>query len=386
MGYPRPDGRVGVRNHTLILPTVICAEHVAHKIAQSVPGTVTFSHPYGCQYDFDDNQRCSDVFAAFASHPNVGAVIVVSLGCETIKADDVAQAAALAGKKVELLSIQATSGSRDAIEKGAALARKFVRHCSRHPRELCSLEDLIVGVECGSSDGFSGLSANPSVGFASDVVVRAGGSVILSETSECVGAEEVMAGRAADDKVGEDLLAAVALADCQLAATGVGDASRVSTLSPGNMASGLSTIEEKSLGCILKAGSTKFVEVLQYAQRPTRKGLVLMDTPGFDVESDTGMVAGGAQIVVFTTGGGSPVGCPIAPVIKVCSNPKTAKRASGDIDVNAGTIIEGLDTIEEVGGAIFRRILHVAAGKLTCAEESGHCEFAITQPSSLRLS
>lgn len=385
LGYRRPDGRVGVRNHTLILPTVVCSTHVAQRIAQSVPGTVTFYHPYGCQYDFEDNQRATDVFAAFASHPNVGAALVVSLGCETVKVDEVAEAAARAGKAVEVLVIQNTRGTGAAIEEGIAIAEKLVSHCGGQERQPCALSELTVATECGSSDGFSGLSANPAVGFASDLLVKAGGSVILSETHECVGAEQLMAARTPDEEVREALLALVALGERQLAATGLGDASHIATLAPGNIASGLSTIEEKSLGCVHKGGTTDFVEVVQYGQRPTWKGLVLMDTPGFDIESDTGMVAGGAQIIVFTTGRGTPVGCPIAPVIKVCSNSPTFRRASGDIDINAGTIIDGLQTIEEVGRAIFGEILSVASGKLTAAENWGHNEFGITMPSSQRV-
>ena len=385
LGYPRPDGRVGVRNHALILPTVVCSSHVSQRIAQSVPGTATLYHPYGCQYDFEDNQRVTDVFAAFASHPNVGAALIVSLGCETVKVDEVAEAAAQAGKAVDILDIQSMKGTQAAIEEGTALAERLLSHCSAQSREPCSLAELTIATECGSSDGFSGLSANPAVGVASDLIIRAGGSVILSETHECVGAEELIAARARDDDVREALLATIALGERQLAATGVGDASRVATLAPGNIASGLSTIEEKSLGCIHKAGTSDFVEVVQYGQKPTRKGLVLMDTPGFDVESVAGMVAGGAQMVVFTTGRGTPVGCPIAPVIKVCSNSQTFQRASDDIDINAGTIIDGEQTIDQVGQAIFGEIVAVASGKMTSAEKWGHNEFGITMPSSVRL-
>jgi len=385
LGYRRPDGRVGVRNHVLILPTVVCSAHVAQRIALAVPGTATFYHAYGCQYDFEDNQRVTEVFADFAGHPNVGAALIVSLGCETVKVDQVAEAAARAGKAVQVITIQSKKGTQAAIAEGIGWANKFLACCAAQERETCSLEDLILATECGSSDGFSGLSANPAVGFASDLIIRNGGSVILSETSECVGAEQLMAARTPNVNVRKALLAAVNLADRHLAATGLGDPSHVSTLAPGNIASGLSTIEEKSLGCIHKAGTTNFVEALDYGRRPTKKGLIFMDTPGFDVESITGMVAGGAQVVVFTTGGGSPVGCPIAPVIKVSSNSQTFERASGDIDINAGAIIDGLKSIEQVGNEILAEILAVASGKLTASESSSHSEFAITQPSSGRL-
>jgi altronate dehydratase large subunit len=385
LGYRRPDGRVGVRNHTLILPTVVCSTYVAQRIAQSVPGTVSFYHPYGCQYDFEDNQRSTEIFSAFASHPNVGAALIVSLGCETVEIDRISEAAAVAGKPVEVITIQSTNGTQAAVEKGGQAARKFLAHCAKQARELCPLSEITLATECGSSDGFSGLSANPAVGFAADLVVQAGGSVILSETHECVGAEQLMADRCANESVAKTLLATIAVGERQLAATGLGDASHISTLAPGNIASGLSTIEEKSLGCVHKGGTTNFVEVVQYGQKPTKKGLTLMDTPGFDIESVTALVAGGAQVVAFTTGRGSPTGCPIAPVIKVCSNSETFQRAVGDMDVNAGTIIDGLHSIDEVGKEILQEILAVASGKLTSAENWGHNEFAITMPSSVRL-
>jgi altronate dehydratase large subunit len=235
---------------------------------------------------------------------------------------------------------------------------------------------LIVGVECGGSDAWSGITANPAVGAASDLVVQAGGTVILSEITEFIGAEHLVAARAINPQVGQQIIKAVL--DREQDAGRMGVDMRGSQPTPGNMAGGLTTIEEKSLGAILKGGGTLVREFVPYARRPTQRRLVAMDTPGNDVESVTAMVAGGAQVVVFTTGRGSPTGCPIAPVIKVASNSAMFLRLRDDMDVDAGTILSAGEPVASVGQRIFDEIVAVAGGKSTAAEAWGHKEFAIS--------
>ncbi|HOQ27631.1 MAG TPA: UxaA family hydrolase, partial [Armatimonadota bacterium] len=237
------------------------------------------------------------------------------------------------------------------------------------------VEELILAVECGASDAFSGLSANPAVGAAADLLVEAGGTVILSETSEIIGAEQVLARRCVDAETRERLLNIVeqqesAFRSFEEHAGGV-------YIAPGNIAGGLTTLEEKSLGCIRKGGTTPVREVVAFGERPSRRGLVVMDTPGHDVASMIGMVAGGAQVICFTTGRGTPTGCPVAPVIKVCSNTETSRHMADNIDLDAGTILSGEESIEDVGRRIFERVLAVANGERTCSELLGHAEFMI---------
>jgi len=323
------------------------------------------------------------VFGGFGSHPNVGAVLLIRLGCETTNAEAIAEQIAGSGKPVEVLTIQEDGGTYRTAEKGIRIARKFVHELAQLEREPCPVGELMIATECGGSDASSGISANPATGAASDRIVQEGGTVILSETSEIVGAEEILAERAVDDRVRADLLRIVARAERSLAFS-VPEADGV-YVSPGNMEGGLTTIEEKSLGCIHKAGTSSLVEVVDYAVRPTKKGLIVMDTPGYDVRSITGMIAGGTQIAVFTTGRGTPTGCPIAPVIKVCTNTATYKKMPDDIDLNAGTILEGQESIRDVGERIFDLVLRVASGALTKGEQWSTQEFAIASTSVMEV-
>lgn len=378
-GYRRPDGSVGIRNHVLVLPTVICANRVALRIGEMVPGVVAIPHVHGCDFDAERSARSDRTFIGFGRHPNVGAVLLVSLGCETADGECLASQIGEAGKPVELIRIQEDGGTYRTAEKGADLVRRLQAELNRMEREPFPLSELIVATECGGSDAHSGLSGNPAVGAASDRIVEEGGTVILSETSEIVGAEEVLARRAINEEVRADLLRVVERAERDLAFS-VPEADGV-YITPGNIEGGLTTIEEKSLGCIYKAGSSKLVEVVEYAVRPRRKGLVVMDTPGYDVASITGMIAGGAQIAVFTTGRGTPTGCPIAPVLKVATNSTTYHKMEDDLDLNAGTILEGTESIAQVGARIFEALVHVASGEKTKSERWGYGEFAIAYTS-----
>ncbi len=374
MGYRRPDGRVGVRNHVLVLATVHCANTVVERIGQVVPGTVAIPHVYGCSQLGDDLAQSKRVLEAYATHPNVGAVLLIGLGCETMPTVEMAEALAAQGRIVWRLTIQEEGGSRATFDKGVGIARELLQEVSNARREPIPLSELIVATECGGSDAWSGVTANPAVGVASDLIVAAGGTVLLSETPEFIGAEHLLAARAASPEVARQIMEIVTRREEAVKRMGVD--MRGANPAPGNIAGGLTTIEEKSLGTIAKGGSTSVQEVIGYGHRPTRRGLVIMDTPGNDLESVTAMVAGGAQIVVFTTGRGSPTGNPIAPVIKVATNTPMYRRLKDDMDINAGTVLEG-ESIVDVGRRIFQEIIEVANGKETAAEAWGHHEFAI---------
>ena len=340
-----------------------------------MPGAVAINHQHGCAQLGADEEQTKRTLVGVAQNPNVGAVIVVGLGCETNKAQEVA--AAITGKPVAVVIIQECGGTIKAIARGTELARAFGQQLSELQRESCNLSEIVVALECGGSDTTSGVAANPAVGLVSDRLVQAGATVILSETSELIGAEHLLAQRAASPEVGERLLKFVS--DMEKGTASMGVDIRGANPTPGNIVGGLSTIEEKSLGCVYKAGSSKLMEAIDYAERPSRSGLVVMNTPGHDIESISGMVAGGAQIVIFTTGRGTPTGCPVAPVIKVTGNPQTYANMGADIDVNAGTIMTGEQTLPEVAAVLWQELLACLAGKQTKAEILGYSDFAINR-------
>ncbi len=374
LGYRRHDGRAGTRNHVLILPTVQCANGAVRRIGQLVPDVVPLPHVYGCSQLGADLEQTTRTLAGFASHPNVAAVLLVGLGCESLDTAGLAARLAGDGVNVRLLNIQDEGGAARTAERGAAIAADLLAGAQRLQRTPIPLGELMVGLECGGSDAWSGITANPALGIASDLLVAAGGSVILSETTEFIGAEHLLAARAAPDQA-RRILEAVDRGEDLARRMGVD--MRGAQPSPGNIAGGLTTIEEKSLGAITKGGHAPVQELVDYACRPTRRGLVLMDTPGNDPESVTGMVAGGAQVVAFTTGRGTPAGCPIAPVIKLATNTALARRMADDIDLDAGTIISAGESLADVGARIFAEIIAVASGKDTAAERWGYAEFSI---------
>jgi len=377
MGYRRPDGTVGIRNHILILPTVSCANTTVGRIGRLVEDAVVIAHPYGCSQLGADLEQTKRVLLGFATHPNVAAVVLVSLGCETMPVQEIREQVVGRGKPVQHLVVQEEGGTNRTVEKAVLWAKARVQQARLQPREPVFLHELIIGTECGGSDSFSGLTANPALGLASDMFVGHGSTVILSETSEFIGAEHLLANRAANDVVAESIRRIVAQRERQAALAGVD--LRGAQPTPGNMAGGLTTIEEKSLGAIRKGGTSPILEVVPYAFQPSQSGLVIMDTPGYDPASVTAMVAGGAQVVVFTTGRGSPAGSPIAPVIKVSSNSNAYRRLEEHIDVDCGGILEGRETIASMGRRIFREVINVANGARTKAETSRHEDFAIAR-------
>jgi altronate dehydratase large subunit len=323
-----------------------------------------------------DYEQMLRTLVGLADNPNVGAVLIVALGCEGIQAQTVQQRLAGSGKPVSTVVIQENGGTLGTAEVGVRTAFEMARALSQQRRVPCDMTDLVLGLECGGSDPTSGIASNPVVGVASDMLLAEGGTSILSETTELIGAEHILARRAKNDHVAQRLYEIVARTESR--AVEAGTDLRGSQPTPGNIAGGLTTIEEKSLGCIYKAGSAPVQGVLEYAEAvPRGGGMYVMDTPGQDIDSITGMVAGGAQLVVFTTGRGTPTGNPIAPVIKVTGNTKTYQKMIDNIDLNAGRVIDDSVSVDHVGRELFAEILDVANGKLTKAESLGHREFGI---------
>lgn len=374
-GYRRPDGKVGVRNHVLILPTITCATQAAKQITELVQATVSFIHQHGCAQVGIDYDQTFRTYVGMGLNPNVYGVVVLGLGCETHQARSVAGDIAKSGKPVVTVSIQDHGGTLQAIAEGAKVAAKMVQDASAIMREECDISELIIGTECGGSDACSGLSANPAVGAVSDMIVDKGGTAILAETTELIGAEHLLAQRAVDDQVAKRVYEVIGAMENRSIQMGVDI--RTGNPSPGNIKGGLSSLEEKSLGAAYKAGSRPLQELIDYAEAPTKKGLVWMDTPGHDIEQLTGMVAGGAQVVLFTTGRGTPTGSPIAPTIKISTNTSIFEKMGENIDLNAGTIIEGKESVDEVGSRIFTEISQVSSGKLTKAEILKQHDFGI---------
>jgi len=377
-GYRRPDGTVGVRNHVAVIPVSVTASSLAERIAADAgDGVVATPHGMGSNQPGPARAQTRRVLRGVGRNPNVGAALIVALGTEAIDADDVADAVADAGRPVETLHIREVGGTAAAIERGTDLADSLRADADDARRESADASELIFGVECGGSDATSGIAANPAVGAACDRLVEAGGTASFSETPEFIGAEHILADRCVDEETRERLLQRVEEREDMARQMGVD--LRGAQPTPGNQEGGLTTIEEKSLGAIAKGGTTPVRGMVDYAEPlPTGGGLVLMDTPGYDVESVVGKVAGGAQIVAFTTGRGSTTGNPIAPVIKVTGNPKTWDRMANNIDVNASTVMEG-ESLSAIGERIYRTLLDVADGRRTEAERRGLTEFAINE-------
>ncbi|WP_024821539.1 MULTISPECIES: UxaA family hydrolase [Aminobacterium] len=373
-GYMRKNGTVGIRNHILVLPLVVCANSVVEEMGRRYPDAITVPHPYGCTFDPSSNKEITDIFVGLGRNPNFGAVLLVSLGCETIKLHEVYEGIRLSGKPVGVVSIQKEGGTGRAIEKADAIVREFMALLEKDVKVDVPLSSLIVGTECGASDSYSGLSANPVVGHACDHFVDSGATVFLTEVTEFLGAEDILAQRCVSAKVAENLMEYVRETEGFMAQVGH---SEIADIAPGNIAGGLSTLEEKSLGCIRKGGTRPIQEVVPHGGCPRGRGLVVMDAPGHDVESMVAMAAGGANLIFFTTGRGTPTGCPGVPVIKVSSNTTTYNNMRDNIDFNAGPVIDAGKSISELGNDLFNLAVAVANGTQTCSERWRCREFAI---------
>ncbi len=376
MGYKRSDGSVGVRNHVLILPGCACASETCRTVAAQVKGTKNVIINVGCsdvQANTDMTQR---VLTGFALNPNVYGVVVIGLGCETVGHKELAaKIRQLTDKPVVSFGIQEEGGTVETAALAVRAARKMVEEASKVKRVPCPVSDLFVAIECGGSDATSGIASNPAVGNMADRIVDMGGTTMMSETVEFIGAEHVLARRGATDEIHDQIIRICEDYEKHLALAG--QDCRTGQPTPGNKVGGLSTIEEKSLGCIHKGGTRPVVEVLAEAERPTKKGSLIMDTPGYDISSVTSMVAGGATVVVFTTGRGTPTGHALAPVIKVTGNPTTAERMKDNMDIDVSKILVGEETINEAGKRILDEVLEVASGKVTKAEALGFSDIAV---------
>jgi altronate hydrolase len=391
-GIRRPDGRVATRNYIGILTSVNCSAHVASVVADAfkrnpytghdpladypnVDGVVALTHKTGCGMTMGEPLvLLRRTLGGFARHVNFASVIVMGLGCEVNQIGGLMEEQRLAGR-LRTMDIQDMGGSRKTVAAGIDFVREALQEANKVHRETVPASELTIALQCGGSDGYSGVSANPALGAASDLVVRHGGTVILSETPETYGAEHLLTRRASSRGVGEKLVGLMRWWEEYTKREG---AEMNANPSPGNKAGGLTTILEKSLGAMAKCGSTNLVEVLHYAEQVTKKGFVFMDTPGYDPVAATGQVAGGANLVCFTTGRGSVFGCKPAPSIKLATNTPMYTRMEDDMDVNCGTILDGDETVQQCGQRIFDLILRVASGERTKSEsfDFGAAEFA----------
>jgi altronate hydrolase len=376
-GYRRGDGRVGTRNEIWILPTVGCVARTASRIAAiaharhagAVDGVHAFAHPFGCSQLGDDLAATRSVLAALACHPNAGGVLLVGLGCESNQLDRLLDEIprALRGR-VRALRAQSAG---DEIEDGLALVDALVATASLARRQEVGLGELVLGLKCGGSDGFSGLTANPLVGRMADRVTGAGGTAILSEIPEIFGAERLLMARARDRAVFEAIVGVVNDFKRYFLAHGEPVSENPS---PGNVAGGITTLEEKSLGAVQKGGQGRVEDVLRYGQRVRRRGLSLLEAPGNDAVSSTALAAAGATMILFTTGRGTPLGFPV-PTVKIASNSDLAARKRGWIDFDAGAVLQ--DGLEPVADRLAQRIAAIASGEETAAERNGEREIAI---------
>lgn len=377
MAYERPNGDIGIRNHLLIIPTVICSNQVCSRIMQMVPETVAIPHQHGCSQIGADKDRTFDVLAGTGKNPNVGGVIIISLGCEVVDPKALAEEIRKTGKPVEFFDIQSVGGSVKAITHGIELAKKMKAELDKEQKVPVPVSKLKIGVKCGGSDATSGLASNPALGAAADSLIAVGGGIVIGETTEIIGAEHVLAERCATEETKEQLYHIVDRFEKEVDRMGAD--MRGGNPSPGNIAGGLSTIEEKSLGCISKCGTAPIKGVIEYAEDIPEGGLYFMDSPGNDIECVSGMAAGGAHIVCFTTGRGTPTGSAVIPVIKITGNKKMFELMEDNMDVDVSEILSGTLSLQQGGDRIWQEILEVAEGKLTKAEILGHQEFSINR-------
>jgi altronate hydrolase len=387
LGIRRGDGRIATRNYIGVLTSVNCSATAARAIADrfrrdvfpqalaafpNVDGVVALTHGMGCATASDGEELLvlRRTLGGYARHANFAAVLIVGLGCETNQIQGlVAQEGLAEGAWLKTFSIQDTGGTAKTVARGVALIQEMLPHANRVQRVPVPASHLTVGLQCGGSDGYSGISANPALGAAVDRLVRHGGTAILSETPEIYGGEHLLTRRAVSPAVAEKLLARIRWWEAYTARNGM---QMDNNPSAGNKAGGLTTILEKSLGAIAKSGTTNLVDVIEFAQAATARGFVYMDTPGYDPVSATGQVAGGANLICFTTGRGSAYGCAPSPSLKLATNTALWHKQEEDIDINCGGIVDGEETVDEAGERIFRLMLATASGARTKSEIHGY--------------
>lgn len=366
-GYRRSDGKFGARNLVAVIPTTICANDVAQAICRQIQGTIGYFHHQGCCQLPSDLKRVTEVLIDLGLSANVGAALIVSLGCEGTDHQRVYETIKASGKPCEIIHIQELGGTSAGIQAGMDAAQRLVMQISGQQRETCDISNLTMAIKCGGSDTTSGMASNCVIGYVADKLVDLGATVVFGETTEFLGGEHILANRAVggpDGPVAKKIYEIVERMENR--AKAIGEDMRGGQPTPGNIAGGLSSIEEKSLGAIVKSGHRPIQGVLEYTDRITdQKGLWIKDTPGREPEILTGMAATGAQVLMFSTGRGAPQGFCSMPVIKICGNPITYARMSHDMDLNAGRIITGEKTIEQVGEEAFEMLLKVLSGQMT---------------------
>ena len=376
LGYPRPDGRFGVRNYVLVLSTVGCANGTVRQITARVPGAVGLENVKGCGQIGKGIEIMKRCLANLPLNPNVYGTLIVGLGCESTRPYELAEEVRTVSKKpLEVLTIQDVGGTDATVEAGVAIVQRMVEEAAKVERVPCPISELVLATNCGGSDATSGLAANPALGSCADRIAREGGTVMLGETTELIGTEHILAARAKEEKVAHDILMIINDLEHQFIENNIDV--RGANPTPGNMKGGLSTLEEKALGSMQKGGTSTVNEVVEYGCIPHEHGLVVMDTPGYDIESVSGMIVGGAQVCVFTSGRGTPVGSALIPMIKMTGNHGTFERMKANIDIDASPVIDGTCSVDEMGGRIFDELIEVCNGKETKAEEHGFEDFAI---------
>lgn len=382
-GFLRSDGRKGIRNRIVVAYLVECAHHVAREIVDCFKGQPVHLIGFGGCYP---NAYADRMMTKLCTHPNVGGALLLSLGCESFNRHRLAEEIAKTGRPVSTVVIQQTGGTRKSIEGGAAWVEQALKQIAEVPRAPLGIEELVVGTVCGGSDATSGISANPAVGRAFDMLVKQGASTIFEETGEMIGLEDVMSARAVTPELGHELKASVEKAAYYYKQMGH------ASFAPGNAEGGLTTIEEKSIGAYCKSGDSPISGLIKPGDVPRNGGLYLLDVVpdgepkfGFPNINDNAeiaeLIACGSHVILFTTGRGSVVGSAISPVIKICANPETYERMSDDMDVNAGKILRLEASVDEVGEEIYKKVLEVASGTPSCSESLGHQEFVLTYKS-----
>ena len=370
LGYGRADGSVGTRNYVGVLSAVVCVNEVVENIVRQVQGTARFTHHQGCCQTPLDIHIVNDTLINLGKNPNLHSVLLVSLGCESTDLSGVIEAIAASGKRVEHIVVQEVGGSARTTAQGILMAQDMVREASLEQRKPFPISKLVLGMKCGSSDTTSGLVPNPAIGVASDLLVAAGGTSILGEVTEFIGAEHILAKHAANEEVAQGIFKLVERMEQR--AMAVGEDIRGGQPPGGNIKGGLTTIEEKSLGAIAKAGTAPIQAVYEYGQRPDKPGLVVMDSPGREPEILTGLAAAGCNVIAFATGRGAPQGFPFVPVLKITGSRTAAEKMIDHIDMNLSAVIDGGDTIPDAGHRVLEELVRVASGAMTKAELSGY--------------
>lgn len=375
-GYRRSEGRAGIRNHVLILPTCACGSETARIIAGQVKGAVNIVFNTGCSDVPANTELSQKILTGFAWNPNVYGVVIIGLGCETVPHRELCEKIkAETEKPVVSFGIQEEGGTLRTIEKGVRAAREMAAGAALQQKELFDFSEILLGIECGGSDATSGLACNPAVGELSDLLVDAGASALMSESIEWIGGEHLLAKRAATPEIHNAIIETCRAYEEHLRAAG--QDLRGGQPTPGNKAGGLSTIEEKSLGCIRKGGTRPIVEVLSQAQRPSKRGALVMDTAGYDISSVTSMVACGCNAVIFTTGRGTCTGNAIVPVLKVTANERTYRHMEDNMDMDLSPIIRGEETCRGMAEKLLLELEKICCGKLTKAEAYGFSDIAV---------